>query len=206
MVIVVAVIGTAAVVGGLRYRDRQRQDDATKPGADSRPALIEGFCADPKPLTSPGTIATFTPGAGAVAFVEVPQPASSTDPVENVVAQVSPTVGDPTLQLAASVDLVSLAVCVDQTGSTKTGTTCRYELTNPSSVGERDEAPLLETSYRVRVMELRTGKAVATGNLTSSTEACPEYAYIGGKGVSAALTPEQVLGWVGEHLAGGQPG
>lgn len=225
---VVVVVGLiAAVIGGAIYLDQRDEDSSATKGSgssanagasgtaatsskggdadDPRPDLVRGYCDDPRPLTGPGTIAAFKPGAGTVAFVQFPQPASSTEEAGERVVQVSPTIGKPNLSLDASINLVSLAVCVDQTGSRAVTGTCDYDLTNPSSVGESETAKLLKTTYRVRLIELRTGKVLARGTVDTPTDRCPDYAYIGGKGVSNPMTEELILGWIGEHLVNGQP-
>ena len=214
VVVLVVLACLGAIAAGVWYLDdRSSSDDAgaakggttTTSTDDPRPALVRGYCDDPRPLTGPGKIPTFTPGAGAVAYVQMPQPASSTDEAGERVVQVSPTVGKPNLDLAASMNLVSLAVCLDQTSSKAVTGTCEYELTNPKDLGEPAEADLLETTYRIRLIELRTGKALAKGTLSTGTDSCPEFAVIGGKGVSNALTEQAILGWIGQHLVNGQP-
>lgn len=215
MIVVLAVI--AGVAAGAVYLDHRNNDDTSASpstsskgttkgsSSDPRPGLVRGYCANPRPLTGPGKIATFTPGAGTVAYVEFPQPASTTEEAGERVVQVSPKIGRPNLDLDASINLVSLAVCVDQTGSREVPGSCDYDLTNPSSVGQSASAKLLETTYRVRMIELRTGKTLARGTVKTPTDTCPEYAYIGGKGVSNPVTEDLLLGWIGQHLVAGKP-
>ena len=223
VIVVLGLLGAA--IAGAVYLDQRDEDSSSsssksstsstssasgssaKAGSssDPRPDLVRGYCDDPRPLTGPGTIATFTPGAGTVAFVQFPQPASSTEEAGERVVQVSPEIGKPNLSLDASINLVSLAVCVDQTGSRAVTGTCDYDLTNPSNVGECASADLLQTTYRVRMIELRTGKVLARGSLETPTDTCPDYAYIGGKGVSNPMTEDLILGWIGKHLVKGQP-
>lgn len=215
-VLVVALV--AAAVGGAAYlRNRDDGSDASSSAAsgstgsasgakaDSRTEAIRRFCDDPRPLTGPGTIAAFTPGAGAVAYAQLPQPASSTEPAASRVLQVSPEVGKPNLTLSGSVNLVSLAVCVQQQSSTKVTGTCSYELTNPSSIGQKATAPLLVTTFRARLIELRTAKTLSRGTITTAVDRCPTYAYIGGKGVSNPLTDDELVFWLAKQLPGGVP-
>ncbi len=209
-VLVVACL--AAALGGaayLRNRDDGGSSSSSSASSSSKPNsradAVRRFCDDPRPLTGPGTIATFTPGAGAVAYAQLPQPASSTEPAGSRVLQVSPKVGTPNLSLSGSINLVSLAVCVQQQSSTKVTGTCSYELTNPSSIGEKATAPLLRTTFRARIIELRTAKTLSTGTITTAVDRCPTYAYIGGKGVSNPLTNDELVFWLAKQLPGGMP-
>ena len=174
--------------------------DVAAPGEDPRAELVRGFCADPGALGD--DLAGFVPGEGAVAYVQVPQPPSSTEPVDNVVVQVSPTVGEPTLSLGAAINLVSVAVCTEQTATEPTVATCDFELTNPDAIGEERTAPLLADTYRLRLHDLRSGEVLAEGELTSDVATCPRLAYLDVDGVSNALPTSQVLAWIALQVPG----
>ncbi|MFN8019002.1 MAG: hypothetical protein U0P45_12895 [Acidimicrobiales bacterium] len=207
VLVVLACLGGA--VAGATYLDRKDQDQAAttdaKASTDPRAAAVQQFCDDHQAVRDPAGIPTFAPGKGAVAYVQLPQPASSTEPVSTRVVQVSPIIGKPNLSLEKSIALVSVAVCVDQSSSTRAKGTCDYELTNPSSLGEDASARLLKTTFRVRAYEVHTGKLLTSGTIETPVDRCPGYAYIGGKGVSNPLTEAAVLAWLGDHFPGGVP-
>jgi hypothetical protein len=206
--VLVAALAIAAIGSGWAYlRDRDDApeqaaptvstddaDEVAEPGEDPRAELVRGFCDDPRALGD--EMAEFVPGQGAVAYVQVPQPASSTTPVDNLTVQVAPTVGEPTLELPAAINLVSLAVCTDLTSSEPTTTTCDFELTNPGSIGEEQTAPLAADAYELRLYELRTGEVLAEGELTSAIDRCPELAYLDGDVVANPLPQSEVLTWI----------
>ena len=224
LAVLLALACLAALVGGAKYFDDRNNDDhdtgasaststqssssgsgTASKAADARVALVRGFCADDRALGASSGVVGFKPGTGAVAYVQLPQPASSTEPAGSRVVQVSPIVGKPNLSLAKSINLVSLAACVDERASAVVPGTCDYDLTNPSSVGTSATAKLVKTSYRVRLIEMRTGKTLTSGTIATPTDACPAFAFIGGDGVSNPLTDTLILKWVGQHLPAGHP-
>ena len=210
VLVVLACLGGA--VAGARYLDQKDADEAATQasakagkGADPRTAAVLGFCQDHRAVRDPEGVAPFAPGKGAVAYVELPQPASTTAPAGSRVVQVSPIVGKPNLSLDKSIALVSVAVCVDQSASTRVQGTCDYELTNKSSLGEEASARLLKTTFRARAYEIRTGKLLTSGTIETATDRCPDYAFIGGKGVSNPLTEAEVVDWLEASFPGGVP-
>lgn len=213
LLIVACLVGI--VVGAMYFDEKDAEDNAgdapttnAEEPADSddpRPELVREYCDDPRQLTGPGQIAKFVPGTGTVAYVQLPQPASTTDEASEFAVQASPTVGDPNLSLDESINLVSMVVCVEQSASEAAGGTCDYELTNPDSIGESASAKLLETTFRVRLYELRTGAELAKGTVSTPTDRCPEFAFVDGTGVSNPLTEDLLLAWIAENLPNGQP-
>lgn len=201
--IVAVVLALAALGGGIAIAQRvDERETAEQVERDATAGdVVRGWCDDPRPWSGPGTVASYVPGEGAVAFLEVPTPASALEASEPVVMQIAPQVTDDALDLDEAVSYVSLAVCVSQTGTAPTDLACRYELTNKSELGEEDTVPLVETTYRARIRVLDTAKVVATGNLTSTTDACPEEAYMVPSGVSNPLTSDQVIEWAATELA-----
>lgn len=202
VVVAVLAIGSVAL---LVTRDDRESPDASAPKGTGRSAAVRGFCDDPRPLRGPGTIATFTPGSGTVAYASLPQPPSGTEPSEEVVLQASPIVGEPDLRLERSIDLVSLAVCISPTRSTTTAGRCSYRVTTPGSLGDEATEKLVRTTYEVRIVELRTAKAIAEGTIDSAVDRCPEFARLTGKGVANALTPGDVAAFIGLQMPGGVP-
>ena len=168
--------------------------------SEDRAGVIEAFCADPRALGS--SVAPYDPAEAAVAYVEHPQPASSTDPAEPVVLQVAPTLGAPTLRLDASAPLVNVAVCVGDERTTAASGRCRYELTNVDDLGDEVERPLRRATYRVTAYELATGEELAAGSIATATDACPAFAFTDREGVVAPLTTDQLVAWVGAELPG----
>ena len=192
--VVVIAVGVTVVL---------RADDGTPSApsaADDRAGAIRAFCADPRALGS--TVAPYDPAEAAVAYVEHPQPASSTDPAEPVVVQVAPTIGDPVLTLDASAPLVNVAVCVGDERTARASGTCRYELTNVDDLGDEVERPLRRATYRATAYELATGDELATGSIATATDTCPGFAFTDGDGVVAPLTASQLVAWVAEELPG----
>lgn len=200
---VVAVVVVLAILGGgIAVAQRIDEQDAAEQAEREATAadVVRGWCDDPRPWTGPGTIAPYAPGEGAVAFIDVPTPASALAASEPVVMQIAPTVTDDPLDLDEAVSYVSLAVCVSQTGTSPTDLACRYELTNKSELGDEDSVPLVETTYRARIRVLETAEVVATGNLSSATDACPQEAYLVPSGVSNPLTSEQIIEWAAGEI------
>ena len=203
----------AAALGGAVLLDRDDDQDDAVPtsttateGTAGRVDAIRAYCDAPRALTEPAPIAEFAPGGGAVAYVDVPRPVSSTEPATDLTVQVSPAVGAPDLELDEAVNLVSLAVCIDETKAERSRGTCAYELTNADSLGEKATARVLATTYAIEVRELRTGKVLVDGTLTTPVDRCPDLAYLDpGEGVSNPLDEEQILGWLAINLPGGRP-
>ena len=209
VIVVIACLGAAAF-GAMELRDYDTSSTtatkaAASANADPRTAAVLAFCGNRKPIRDPEGVAPFVPGKGAVAYAQLPQPASSTEEAGSRVLQVSPVIGNPNLSLEKSIALVNVAVCVDQSASTPAQGTCDYDLTNPSSVGQKATSRLLKTTYRAKVYEMRTGKLLTSGTLSTPVDRCPGYAYIGGKGVSNPLTEAALVAWLGQHLVGGVP-
>ncbi|MCB1039936.1 MAG: hypothetical protein KDA94_10485, partial [Acidimicrobiales bacterium] len=211
-VLVVLLVAAAAIAllgrgdDSKATTDTSEVDAATTVGTidESSPAsLVRSFCGDPRPLGS--SIATFEPGAVAVGFAPIPDPTSSTQEGAEVVLQVSPEVGEPTLQLDASVALVSVGICLEETGAEGTGTSCAYELTNTDDLGEDASSELQAVTYEATAYALSTGEALTTGTIVSDAQACPEFAFTDGDGVSNPITGADVATWVRDAMPGGIP-
>ena len=142
LLIVACLVGI--VVGAMYFDEKDAQDNAGNAdnaettnadepadSDDPRPELVREYCDDPRQLTGPGQIAKFLPGTGAVAYVQLPQPASTTDEAGEFAVQASPTVGDPNLSLDESINLVSMAVCVEQSASEEAGWNVRLRAHQP---------------------------------------------------------------------------
>lgn len=199
VVALIAALAAAAAYGFLA--DRDDSGDAS----GDRAELVRGFCANPRPLADEGDLAAFEPGTGAVAYAQLPQPASSTDPDGSRVLQVSPVVGRPNLTLDASIGLVSLAVCVEETMSTPSAGSCEFRVTTVGALGEEAEADLAETSFDARIYELRTARVLARGTITTPVDRCPPFAFVDADTVSNSLTDELITAWIGQELPGGVP-
>ncbi len=175
-------------------------DDEQGPAVGDDPvAAIEGFCDHPRPLAEAG-VPAYRPGGAGVAYIPLPRPSSSTRPAEAVTVQVAPEVGDPTLDLDASVALVSVGVCVDQTGSEQTGGTCDYEVTTEGSLGKEVTVDLEQAAYEIKAYDLAGGEVLASGSLDSPVDRCPDQAFVDGDSVANALSTEEVLAWVAFNL------
>lgn len=211
-VLVAAVVASIALAAVGAWALAVDGEDATArptptlaPGS-GRAAAVRRSCAAPHPWTGPGTIARFTPGAGAVAYAALPPSPTSTDPPQEVVLQVSPEVGQPTLTLEGSIDLVSLAVCVRQTRTTGTDATCTYEVTTPGGrLGDRVRKGLRVTTYRAEIVDLRTGKVLASSTTDSARDRCPQFATLDRSWVADPLSADDLIAWLNLQMPGGIP-
>lgn len=190
-VLAFAVIAVVAVLG--------RGDDPEPPTAAEDPVgAVRSFCSSPRPLGD--AVPAFDPAQAAIAYVEHPQPSSATEPDDELVLQVAPALGEPVLELAASVELVNVAVCVDEQSTADAAGRCRFELTNQDDLGREVERPLQRTTYEATIYELRSGDALGSGPLATATDRCPEFAFTDGDGVSTALSDEELVAWLAANL------
>lgn len=190
-VVALAVVAVVAVLG--------RGGDPEPPSAAEDPVgAVRTFCSSPRPLGD--AVPAFDPAEAAIAYVEHPQPSSATEPDDELVLQVAPALGEPVLDLAASVELVNVAVCVDEQGTEAAAGRCRFELTNQDDLGREVERPLQRTTYEATIYELRSGDALGAGPLATATDRCPEFAFTDGDGVSTALTDEELVAWLAANL------
>jgi hypothetical protein len=178
------------------------RDDGYQEG-NTTVARVERFCGKPRALGD--EVAEFVPGQPAAAHLQVPQPMSSMEEPSGVTAPASPSAGEPTLDLDASIGLVSLAVCLSEESSEPSGGNCDYELTNSDDRGRLVRAPLLATTYQAQLYELRSGSVLASGEVTTAVDECPELAYVEVEGVSNPLPAEAVVLWMASQLPGGIP-
>jgi hypothetical protein len=193
VVVVVVLLGGAAGAWWFLRDDPTRGDLATR---------VERYCEQPRAIDD---ATPFEPGQPAAAHIELPQPASSTEPPGEVTAPASPSVGDPTLDLEASLGLVSLGVCVSPAGTEATEGTCEYRLTNRANRGEETSTRLEATTFTAELYDLHTGDVLASGELTTATDRCPEFAVLGSDRVSNPLEVGAVLLWLATVLPGGVP-
>lgn len=194
-----AVAAVVVLVGGAVGAWWFLRDDPTRGDLATR---VERYCEQPRALDD---ATPFQPGQPAAAHIEVPQPESSTEPPGALTAPASPSVGDPSLDLEASIGLVSLGVCVTPTSTEATDGTCEYRLTNPTDRGEEASARLEATTFTAELYDLHSGDVLATGELTTAVDRCPEFAVLDGERVSNPLEAGVVLLWLSSVLPGGVP-
>lgn len=196
---VLAVAAVLVLVGGAVGAWWLLRDDPTQGDLATR---VERYCEQPRALDD---ATPFQPGQPAAAHIEVPQPESSTEPPSALTAPASPSVGDPSLDLEASIGLVSLRVCVTPAGTEPTEGSCEYRFTNPDDRGEQTSAQLEATTFTAELYDLHTGEVLASGELATATDRCPEFAVLDGGRVSNPLDPGVVLLWLSGVLPGGVP-
>jgi hypothetical protein len=196
VVVLALVAGVAGVGWVVMGEDRWGSDG-------SLTSKVERYCSNPRSLGD--EVTPFSPGQPAAAHIDLPQPSSSLEQRRTLTAPASPQVGAPTLDLDASIGLVSLAVCLAEEASEPAGGTCDYRLTNRSSLGEPASAPLLATTYRAEIYDLRSGEVLTSGELQTPADRCPELAYISDDGVSNSLDENVVMLWLASKLPGGIP-
>lgn len=198
---VAAVVLVALLVGAGALIVLGREDEPAPSASADRVEAVRSFCASPSALGD--EVPAWDPSEAGIAFVEHPQPPSSTRPDDEIVVQVAPTLGSPVLTLDASADLVNVALCLEEGVTAAAGGTCTFELTNPGDLGVEVSRPLDRTTYEATLYELRTAEVLSSGPISTPTDACPDFAFTDGDGVSTPLTTEQLVAWLAANVPTG---
>ena len=215
LAIVAAGVGIKVLSGsGSKVDDatakRSVPADTTAPqAADPRfHRFVRDYC-DQKDATQAAKASPYKPGSLSYTTVSYQQAIGAPGPRTGwFMLNVSPKVGTP--EEVSSFEGVAparlqLATCVRTKGEEQTGINCTYE-GDPTFGDEQAVVALVRTRYELQVHEVKTGRVVATGEVATDDETCPEDALVeGGDTVSAPMVPQIITDWFRQHFQGGVP-